>query len=111
MRKAARAESLHLMFSGNEIRQGVTRIFRLVSNWSAGIFRGPSLARAIGRRPILAAYLATTVLACGTVAFYYLKYAHIVDATLRQGTVQTGATLYAAPRVVAPGEEAGIAEL
>lgn len=65
--------------------------------------------------------LATTILAsagaliallfAGSFAFYYLRYSRLVDETLRSGIVESGAMLYAAPRVLMPGEEESMDQL
>ncbi len=66
------------------------------------------LSRAGGsRKAVLVTACCGVAIACATaLAASYFKYAKLVDATLRGGAFESASLLYAAPRVLAPGEEA-----
>ena len=59
------------------------------------------------RKPLLYVFLGIAI--CGGVfAFYYLKFARMVDETLRSGIHESASTLYAAPRTLMLGEDGTI---
>jgi penicillin-binding protein 1B len=51
------------------------------------------------------------LLAAGTFNFFYLKYARIIDKTLRGGTLEHSSTIFAAPRLLTTGDPARVEDL
>lgn len=73
------------------------------------------IAQRLGRSRALRAgvWVAIAMVLAGgaDVTFYYLRYAKMVDQTLRSGGFESASTLYAAPRVLTQGSDAKIDEI
>src|SRR5215469_4270409 len=67
---------------------------------------GNSILQAIRRRAGLVFVLVLVGIASGTFAFYYLRYARLIDRTLDNDGVARGSTIYAAPRSIVLGDSA-----
>ncbi len=82
--------------------------------WKLGRFDLARLTRDTGRSRLGLVGIGCLglAIACGVAfASAYLKYGRLVDDKLRGGIFQNASLLYAAPRVVSPGEEAKIDDL
>jgi penicillin-binding protein 1B len=71
-------------------------------------FRLPPAIRLSSGGIILAAIIAMLISAAAIFAHYYLRYARMVDETLRAGNLESSSILYASPRVIAAGAEESV---